>query len=81
MLHELRVTLKKIRYALEAMGRPATPIKYLQDILGEVHDLETLLKLTGKNKKIKKEQQALSDEALLLMKPALRFALEHLGDE
>ena len=49
-LHQLRITLKKVRYALEAMGRPATPIKHLQDILGDAHDLEILQKLTGKNK-------------------------------
>ena len=34
-LHQLRVTIKKVRFALEAMGRPVDPIKRLQDILGD----------------------------------------------
>lgn len=78
-LHRLRITMKKTRYALEALGRPVEPIKRLQTILGDAHDLEILQTLVGKNPKIKADQHVLNDKGVRLVKPALRFAVTQLG--
>ncbi|WP_194927699.1 CHAD domain-containing protein [Catenulispora pinisilvae] len=37
-MHEARKAARKARYAAEALGRPAKPIKALQDVLGDEHD-------------------------------------------
>jgi CHAD domain-containing protein len=80
-LHKLRVTMKKVRYVLECMGKPVAPIKELQEVLGEAHDLETLQAFTGKNAKIKAAQVALNERAIRLIKPTLRFAENQLGEQ
>jgi CHAD domain-containing protein len=91
-LHKLRVVVKKTRYAIEAMGQAIHPMdgsyhpnktlnhpmKKLQDTLGQAHDLELLQGFTGKNKKIKAEQNVLNAKALRLSKPALSFAVSQL---
>lgn len=42
-LHALRITLKKVRYFLEALNKDVEPFKKYQDILGEVNDLKMFL--------------------------------------
>ncbi len=80
-LHQLRITLKKARYAIEAMGKPVKPLKELQQILGDAHDLETLQGFLGKNKKVKDAQQSLNGKAVPLVKPALLYALTQLKNK
>jgi CHAD domain-containing protein len=79
-LHQVRIVLKKARYALEAMGQPVGPLKHIQDVLGDAHDLERLQELTGKRRKIKAKQKALNIEAIRLAKTTLTFALHQLDD-
>lgn len=74
-LHHIRLTLKKARYALEAMAKPVDPLKQVQTVLGSAHDLERLQTLTKKNRRIKSEWSELNDKAIPLVKPAIRFAL------
>ena len=78
-LHPLRITMKKIRYSLEAMGRPVDPIKRLLNILGRIHDLEFLQSQVAKNSKIRNARHKLSQKALPLIKPALLFSIGQLG--
>jgi len=37
-MHEARKAVRRARYAAEALGLPAKPIKALQDVLGDEHD-------------------------------------------
>jgi CHAD domain-containing protein len=53
--HLLRVAMKKVRYTLESIGKPVSPLKELQNQLGKIHDLEVLQELTGKNRKVSNE--------------------------
>jgi CHAD domain-containing protein len=76
--HGLRITVKKTRYALETMGKPVEPLKRLQDILGDAHDLEVLQAFIGKDVKIKADQRTLNKKATCITKPALRFAVSQL---
>ena len=78
-LHQLRINLKKTRYILEAIGEPVTPLKPLQDVLGEVHDLQVLQRLIGKNNKLKRKESHLNKKAIKLVKPAFQFAVEQLN--
>lgn len=41
-LHEFRLSLKKLRFTYEALGKPSTTLKKIQDRLGEARDLEEL---------------------------------------
>lgn len=76
--HRLRITMKKARYVLEAMGRPIDPMKPLQDALGDAHDLDLLQVLTEEKSKIKVEKRSLNNKAITLVRPALRFAVDQL---
>ncbi len=44
-VHELRIDVKKARYALEALGGPTTSLARLQDALGKAHDLDLVASL------------------------------------
>ena len=86
-LHRLRIAVKKARYAIDAMGetnhpdgRSKHPMKKLQDVLGEAHDLELLQSLTGKNSKIRAKQNRLNGKAIRLSKPTLNFAVSQLEE-
>lgn len=53
--HEFRIALKKTRYLLEAQGKDVKELKKLQDILGDIHDLEVLTTKKGEtNRDIQK---------------------------
>ena len=78
--HQLRIVIKKTRYALEAMGKPIGSLQRLQDILGEAHDLELLQTLLGKDSTIRAKQRSLNDQAIRMIEPALRFAAAQLRD-
>jgi CHAD domain-containing protein len=47
-LHLFRITLKQVRYGLEAVGLFQEKLQKMQDLLGRIHDLEKLQKLKGK---------------------------------
>jgi len=77
-LHRLRIDMKKARYILEAVGEPIEPLKPLQDVLGEAHDLQILRDLVGKSKILKSKESLLNKKALRLVKPALQFTVAQL---
>lgn len=77
-LHRLRITMKKARYVLEAMGESVEALKPLQDALGEAHDLQILRHLVGDNRKIKSKEFSINKEAVGLIKPAILFASSQL---
>lgn len=65
--HEFRIALKKARYILEAQGKDVKELKKLQDILGDIHDLEVLtLKKGETNREIQKMKLDEFDEAVKL---------------
>jgi CHAD domain-containing protein len=70
--------MRKVRYALEAMGKPIDSMKPLQDALGAAHDLELLQVFTEKNLKLKAKQHSISRKAVRLAKPAIHFAVSKL---
>ena len=47
-LHRFRIEVKKMRYALEALGGDVEKLKQLQAHLGRLHDMEILEKMAGK---------------------------------
>lgn len=77
-LHRLRVTIKKTRYALEAIGKPVQPLRNLQGPLGRGHDLKVLQELTEKNTKAQSAAAAHYKKARQVIQPALRFAIKQL---
>lgn len=65
--HEFRISLKKARYLLEAQGKDVKELKKLQDLLGEIHDLEVLtLKKGETNLDIQKMKLEEFNEAVKL---------------
>lgn len=66
--------MKKIRYALEAFGRPVEPLQKLQDHLGDAHDLNVLGEILGKHHKVKQDERKFRRKAIRQAKPALKFA-------
>ena len=61
--HRLRITLKKVRYGLEAIGQIRPQLERMQDILGHMHDLEVLQGLVGKKNRIKKDKRFAKNNA------------------
>lgn len=65
--HEFRIALKKARYLLEAQGKNVKELKKLQDVLGDIHDLEVLtLKKGETNREIQKMKLEEFSEAVKL---------------
>jgi CHAD domain-containing protein len=77
-LHELRITAKKARYVLEAIGKPVQPLRKLLGPLGRGHDLQVLLDLSGKNVKIQSDADIQYQRARRTIQSALRFAIKQL---
>lgn len=80
-LHRLRIILKKTQYALESMGQAVAPLRQLQDILGDAHDLEFLRSVVRGNVKLKRKQESLNEQATRLIKSALSYAIAQLEVE
>lgn len=57
-LHRARILVKEVRYLLEAMGKSTTKLKKLQNLLGEIHDLEVLQEKLGKDATVAKAMAA-----------------------
>lgn len=57
-LHRARILVKEVRYLMEAMGKPTTKLKKLQNLLGEIHDLEILQEKLGKDAAVAKVMAA-----------------------
>ena len=74
-LHEFRLTLKKTRFVLKMIQAPTEKIKYLQDTLGTVHDLEVLKELTHKKKSVEDLRKVKSQEAIALSGQVLHTTL------
>jgi hypothetical protein len=58
--HRVRVELKKFRYAIENFlpsmySGWAPDLKFLQDLLGEIHDLDVLSQIISKNRRLSDE--------------------------
>ena len=77
-LHRLRISMKWTQYALEAMGSSVKPIRRLQCVLGDAHDLEFLHSTIGKSSKLRKKQYALNKKSARLVIPVLEFAAGQL---
>ena len=77
-LHELRITAKKARYVLEAIGRPVQPLRNLQAPLGRGHDLEVLQNILGKNSKVQSDVRLQYQKARQSMQKTIRFAIKQL---
>lgn len=73
--HNLRIIIKKTRYALEAMGKPTRPLRGLQGILGKAHDLEILQNYLGANPVLRSEVTKQYKQARRLIRPTIRFAI------
>jgi CHAD domain-containing protein len=76
--HTFRVLMKKVRYALEALGKKARPLKPLQEHLGRAHDLQVLGNESQKNKQLKGAQKASLAAAKKLKEKAIASALKEL---
>jgi CHAD domain-containing protein len=53
--HRLRIKIKRLRYALEAVGQTPRSLNTLQDSLGRAHDLVILQTLTKRNPQIQNQ--------------------------
>lgn len=64
--HEFRIALKKARYILEAQGEKVKDLVKLQDLLGDIHDLEVLTEKTGTTPEIQEMKLKEFEEAVKL---------------
>lgn len=76
--HKLRTALRKVRYSLEAIGRPVAPLNHIIKALGDAHDLERLQAFLHKKGKVRTEQKALNAQVKHLSLPALHYAVKQL---
>lgn len=77
-LHHLRINLKQVRYGLEAIGQSQVKLQKMQDLLGNIHDLENLQKLKGKKTKIKKDEDTFIQKVKASYRPVIRSARKTL---
>jgi CHAD domain-containing protein len=77
--HDLRLSLKKARYALEALDRPATALKPLQEQLGRLHDLHVLRGYVGDHPAILQDEAIARAAADKVFGSAVAEALAHLS--
>ncbi len=64
--HQFRVALKKARYLLESQGKKVKELVKLQDLLGDIHDLEVLTEKKGTTEAIQKRKLEEFEEAVKL---------------
>ncbi len=64
--HQFRIALKKARYILESQGKKVKELVKLQDLLGDIHDLEVLTAKKGTTDAIQKRKLEEFEEALKL---------------
>lgn len=76
--HQLRVIVKKARYALEAIGIDARQLHDLQDSLGRVHDLETLERLSKGSKSLHRDLLTARRNTRKKIPRAIRLTLAQL---
>jgi len=77
-LHRLRIVLKKVRYGLEAVGQFYLKLQTIQGLLGQIHDLETLQRLRGKNKKVQEDKEATTNNVFHINRPVIRLTKKAL---
>lgn len=77
-LHLFRITLKQVRYGLEAIGQLQDKLQKMQDLLGRIHDLENLQKLKGKKTRIQKDEDRAIQKVVAIYRPIIRAALKIL---
>lgn len=78
-LHELRISTKKIRYAMESLDLPVAELKQLQDHLGRSHDLTVLCEYFEDAKVVQKADRKERRRANKRIRPALLSSLEVLS--
>ena len=78
--HELRIIIKRIRYFLDASGRPLECLKTLQDDLGRAHDLEIFQKMGGKGARIESVISGLQQRSKCNLKLAIKSARKILTE-
>jgi CHAD domain-containing protein len=76
--HQLRIEAKKTRYILEAVGRKCEPLKELQGLLGDSHDMEVLQELLGPHSDAEEVERREREAALGIMREAVLAAEEEL---
>ena len=74
--HKLRIVAKRARYVIEAVGKPARPLRRLQNRLGRGHDLVVLQDLTGQNTKIQAEAARQYRIGKKMVQPTLKMILK-----
>lgn len=79
-LHVFRITLKKVRYLLEALNVDIEDFKKYQDVLGELNDLRTFLALNDSSEKIKILHEEKKRTAFEIIQPAKVLALARLAE-
>lgn len=71
-LHRLRISAKKVRYALESIGVKSPELEDLQSAIGRMHDMQTLRKLVRqKRSTLRRAQKVRKKSALKMIQPAL----------
>lgn len=78
-LHALRITLKKVRYFLEALDVDVGPFKKYQDVLGEVNDLRMFVSIHS-NDTTKTDYEKKIKLAHDIIQPARAFAIDCLKE-
>lgn len=79
--HALRISAKKARYCLEALGEKVPGLDKLQDHLGKWHDLLVLEELIGRSKELTAARNGEWNRVERLLEPVLRktaAALDHV---
>jgi CHAD domain-containing protein len=77
-VHELRKSLKRTRYALEALNLDASPLHDVQQELGKMHDAQVLMQLRGVTKQLQKLADKHEKRGLKKAKKALKHARDIL---
>jgi CHAD domain-containing protein len=76
--HQLRIEIKKIRYASDLLGLKTSEIKQLQDLLGKGHDLAVLMERLGHQARVESEMKKCWAKAKKLAPIALSRSRERL---